>query len=91
MLAEKQRKDEEQLQKLMKEYPNDWLFHYHELMSKEEKQLNAKKGNAKAGNTFWSNTPGKKATPPPSTELALESLSGSIDIADLKSITFAQY
>ena len=52
-LAEKQRKDEEQLQKLMKEYPDDWLFHYHELMSKEEKLLNAKKGGQKPNGTFW--------------------------------------
>lgn len=45
-LAAKQKKDEEQIKRLMSEYPNDWLYHYHELMAKEEKQGSKKPGSA---------------------------------------------
>lgn len=44
-LETKKKRDDDQMKRLMAEYPEDWLFHYYELMTKEQKHASKKLSN----------------------------------------------
>ena len=90
----KQKKDEEQIKRLMQDYPEDWLFHYHELMYKEEKQALKKAGNTSVGakpDQLMFISPAKKDIAPKKQTAKLEIYKGTIDIEDLKNMTVDQF
>jgi hypothetical protein len=75
----------------MSEYKEDWLFHYHELMAKEEKhaskKLNQNANKVPANGILF----GKELTPQKKQTVKLIPHRGTIDIADLKNMTFEEF